>query len=44
VELEGGRVVRVSQPNPRRGTERPLDAGDQVAVTWDPQASMVLPA
>jgi putrescine transport system ATP-binding protein len=44
VELERGRVIRISQPNPRRGTERPLDGGDTVAVTWDPQASMVLPA
>jgi putrescine transport system ATP-binding protein len=43
VELERGRVIRVSQPNPRRGTERPLDGGDKVAVTWDPHASMVLP-
>ena len=44
VELETSRVIRVSQPNPRRGTERPLDEDDQVAVTWDKQASMVLPA
>ena len=43
VELEGGRVIRVSQPNPRRMTERPLHGGDQVAITWDAQASMVLP-
>mgnify|MGYP002655241120 CR=1 FL=1 len=43
VELEGGRVIRVSQPNPRRMTERPLHGGDPVAITWDAQASMVLP-
>ena len=43
VELEGDRVIRVSQPNPRRSTERPLDRGDPVAVSWDAQASMVLP-
>lgn len=43
VDVEGGRVMRVSQPNPRRMTERPLHGGDPVAITWDAQASMVLP-
>jgi putrescine transport system ATP-binding protein len=43
VELEGDRVIRVSQPNPRRMTERQLHGGDPVAITWDAQASMVLP-
>jgi putrescine transport system ATP-binding protein len=43
VELAGGRRLRVSQPNLRRITDRPLDAGDAVVVTWDRQASMVLP-
>lgn len=43
VELEGGRVIRVSQPNPRRMMERPLHGGDPVTITWDAQASMVLP-
>ncbi len=44
VECEGGRVIRVSQSNTRRIGERPLQGGDAVAITWDPQASMVLPA
>ena len=43
VELEGGRTLRVSQPNLRRITERPVDWDDTVAVTWDGHASMVLP-
>ena len=43
VVLEGGKEVRVSQPNLRRRTERPVDWEDTVAVTWDRQASMVLP-
>lgn len=43
VEIEGGLRLRVSQPNPRRITERQLDAGDAVVVTWDREASMVLP-
>jgi putrescine transport system ATP-binding protein len=43
VELAGARRLRVSQPNLRRITDRPLEAGDAVVVTWDRQASMVLP-
>lgn len=43
VELEGGRTIRVSQPNLRRITERPVDWDDAVVVTWEGQASMVLP-
>jgi putrescine transport system ATP-binding protein len=43
VELEGGRTIRVSQPNLRRITERPVDWEDTVEVTWDGQASTVLP-
>ncbi|WP_439597408.1 ABC transporter ATP-binding protein [Falsiroseomonas sp.] len=43
VVLETGKEVRVSQPNLRRRTERPVDWEDTVAVTWDRQASMVLP-
>ena len=43
IELEGGRRLRVSQPNLRRITERPVDWDDRVIVTWDAQASMVLP-
>jgi putrescine transport system ATP-binding protein len=43
VELEGGRIIRVSQPNLRRITERPVDWDDAVVVTWEGQASMVLP-
>ncbi|NKE48410.1 ABC transporter ATP-binding protein [Roseomonas frigidaquae] len=43
VVLENGKDVRVSQPNLRRRTERPVDWEDTVAVTWDRQASMVLP-
>lgn len=43
VEIAGGRRLRVSQPNLRRITDRPLDAGDAAIVTWDCQASMVLP-
>ncbi len=43
VVLEGGKEIRVSQPNLRRRTERPVDWEDTVAVTWDRQASMVLP-
>jgi putrescine transport system ATP-binding protein len=43
VEIEDGRVIRVSQPNLRRITERPVDWGDTVIVTWDGQASLVLP-
>ncbi|MGX9962496.1 ABC transporter ATP-binding protein [Roseomonas sp. F4] len=43
VVLENGKEVRVSQPNLRRRTERPVDWEDTVAVSWDRQASMVLP-
>jgi putrescine transport system ATP-binding protein len=43
VVLEGGRELRVSQPNLRRMTVRPVDWEDTVAITWDPEASMVLP-
>ncbi len=43
VALEGGRTLRVSQPNLRRITERPVDWEDLVAVTWDGHASVVLP-
>ena len=43
VEIEGGRTIRVSQPNLRRITERPVDWDDRVLVTWDGQAGMVLP-
>ena len=43
VEIAGGRRLRVSQPNLRRITDRPLGAGDAVIVTWDREASMVLP-
>jgi len=43
VEIEDGRVIRVSQPNLRRITERPVDWGDTVIVTWDGQTSLVLP-
>jgi putrescine transport system ATP-binding protein len=44
VEIAGGRRLRISQPNRRRITEHPLGAGDAVHITWDRQASMVLPA
>ena len=43
VVLEGGGELRVSQPNLRRMTARPVDWDDIVAVTWDAEASMVLP-
>jgi putrescine transport system ATP-binding protein len=43
VVLEGGKEVRVSQPNLRRITERPVDWEDLVAVSWAPEASVVLP-
>jgi putrescine transport system ATP-binding protein len=43
VVLQGGKEVRVSQPNLRRRIERPVDWEDTVAITWDRQASMVLP-
>jgi putrescine transport system ATP-binding protein len=43
VVLETGKEIRVSQPNLRRRTERPVDWEDTVAITWDRQASMVLP-
>ena len=43
VVLDGGGELRVSQPNLRRMTARPVDWDDIVAVTWDAEASMVLP-
>ncbi|WP_203073841.1 ABC transporter ATP-binding protein [Falsiroseomonas ponticola] len=43
VVLDTGKEIRVSQPNLRRMTARPVDWEDRVAVTWDPEASMVLP-
>jgi putrescine transport system ATP-binding protein len=43
VEMEGGRTLRVSQPNLRRVTERPVDWEDVVALTWDAEAAVVLP-
>jgi len=44
VALPGGRTIRVSQANQRRITARPVDWEDGVAVTWDADAVMVLPA
>jgi putrescine transport system ATP-binding protein len=43
VVLEGGKELRVSQPNLRRITERPVDWEDLVAVSWAAEASVVLP-
>ena len=43
VVTEGGKEVRVSAPNLKRVTERPADWDDTVAITWDRQASVVLP-
>ncbi|SFK43596.1 ABC transporter ATP-binding protein [Falsiroseomonas stagni] len=43
VVLDSGKEIRVSQPNLRRMTARPVDWDDRVAVTWDAEASMVLP-
>jgi putrescine transport system ATP-binding protein len=43
VALPNGAVLRVSQPNLRRIIERPVDWEDTVLVTWEKQASMVLP-
>ena len=43
VEMEGGRTLRVSQPNLRRITERPVDWEDTVALSWDAEAAVVLP-
>jgi putrescine transport system ATP-binding protein len=43
VVLDSGKEIRVSQPNLRRMTARPVDWEDRVAVTWDAEASMVLP-
>jgi hypothetical protein len=34
----------VSQPNQRRGTERPVGPGDAVLITWDEAAPVVLGA
>lgn len=44
VVLEGGKELRVTQPNLRRMTERPVDWDDTVAITWEPQAAVLLPA
>lgn len=38
-----GVELRVTQPNLRRVTERPVDWDDLVAVSWDRQAAVVLP-
>jgi len=43
VAMEGGRTLRVSLPNLRRITERPVDWEDVVAITWDADAGVVLP-
>ncbi len=43
VVVEEGRVFRVSQPNLRRITERPVDWEDHVAIGWDADAVVVLP-
>jgi putrescine transport system ATP-binding protein len=43
VALEDGRRVRVSQPVLTRVTRRGLDWEDRVAITWPPEASVVLP-
>lgn len=43
VALEDGRRVRVSQPVLTRVTARGLDWEDRVAITWPPEASVVLP-
>jgi putrescine transport system ATP-binding protein len=43
VALEDGRRLRVSQPVLTRVTRRGLDWEDRVAVSWPPEASVVLP-
>jgi putrescine transport system ATP-binding protein len=43
VALDDGRRVRVSQPVLTRVTARGLDWEDRVAITWPPEASVVLP-
>ncbi len=43
VVLDTGKEIRVSQPNLRRMAARPVDWDDRVALTWDAEASMVLP-
>jgi putrescine transport system ATP-binding protein len=43
VALEDGRRLRVSQPVLTRVTARGLDWEDRVAVSWPPEASVVLP-
>ena len=42
VVLEGGAELRVSHPNQRRVTERPVERGEAVLVAWDAEAAVVL--
>jgi len=43
VTMEDGAVLRVSLPNLRRITERPVDWDDVVALSWDADAPVLLP-
>ena len=42
IELESGKMVRVTQPNFSRLTEMPITWEDRVFVTWQPFAGVVL--
>ena len=42
IELESGKMVRVTQPNFSRLTEMPITWEDRVYVTWQPFAGVVL--
>jgi putrescine transport system ATP-binding protein len=42
IELESGKMVRVTQPNFSRLTEMPITWEDRVYITWQPFAGVVL--
>ena len=42
IELDTGKMVRVTQPNFNRLTEMPITWEDRVYVTWQPFAGVVL--
>jgi putrescine transport system ATP-binding protein len=42
IELDSGKMVRITQPNFNRLTEMPITWEDRVHVSWQPFAGVVL--
>lgn len=42
LKLDSGRLLKVTQPNLSRHTEDPIDWGDRVYASWQPDSNVVL--